>query len=91
MCDRCGQRYPLKELKTETERGRENNLLVCPSCWDDEHPQEPDRYPIPDDRQSIDNPRPEIDEVNIRSMWSFNPAGNPEVYLSLQAGKAYVT
>ena len=34
MCDRCGQRYKLKKLKSEVIRGRETNMKVCPSCFD---------------------------------------------------------
>jgi hypothetical protein len=89
MCDRCGQRYPLESLKTEYLNGYPTNLLVCPQCWDRQHEQEPDRWPVPDDEQSIENPRPEINEDIERSMWGWNPVGNSAVLLSLNGGKVY--
>ena len=33
-CDRCGQQYKLKQLKTEIIKQRKYQLLVCPECWD---------------------------------------------------------
>lgn len=38
-CDRCGQQYQLKKLKTEIIKQRRYELLVCPECWDPDHPQ----------------------------------------------------
>ena len=90
MCDRCGQRYRLQDLKTEYKKGRPNNLLVCPSCWDDEHEQEPIRWPTPNDKESINDPRPEIGRDAERSMPAWNPVGNPAVFLRASGGKAYV-
>jgi hypothetical protein len=59
MCDACGFRYLLAKLKTETVAGRSNNLLVCPECWDKDHPQNwQGRYPVYDP-QALRNPRPD--------------------------------
>ncbi len=91
MCDRCGQRYPLKDLTTEYKQGRPTDLLVCPSCWDQEHEQEPMRWPTPDDKQSIDNPRPEKNEGEERSMWAFNPVANPAVIIRINIGKIHTS
>ena len=33
-CDRCGQRYKLKELRKLVVKQQIKNILVCPSCWD---------------------------------------------------------
>lgn len=38
-CDRCGQQYLLKQLKTEVIKQRKYQLLVCPECWDPDQPQ----------------------------------------------------
>ena len=58
-CDRCGQRFKLKTLKTEIIKTKEYNLLVCPACWDPDHPQlQLGMYPI-DDPQALRNPRPD--------------------------------
>ena len=58
-CDRCGQRFKLKILKTEIIKTKEYNLLVCPECWDPDHPQlQLGMYPV-DDPQALRNPRPD--------------------------------
>ena len=38
-CDRCGQQFKLKKLKTEIIKQRRYELLVCPTCWDPDQPQ----------------------------------------------------
>jgi len=38
-CDRCSQRYMLKELKTQIVKTKPYNIKVCPSCWDPDQPQ----------------------------------------------------
>lgn len=58
-CDRCGQRYKLKELRTETKKLKVTNVLVCPTCWDPDHPQlQLGMYPV-EDPQAVRNPRPD--------------------------------
>jgi hypothetical protein len=58
-CDRCGQRFKLKILKTEIIKTKEYNLMVCPPCWDPDHPQlQLGMYPV-DDPQALRNPRPD--------------------------------
>lgn len=39
MCDRCGQQFKLKKLKTEIIKQRRYELRVCSECWDPDHPQ----------------------------------------------------
>ena len=56
-CDRCGQRYKLKQLKKEIIKLKEYNLLVCPECWDPDQPQlQLGMFPV-DDPQGVRNPR----------------------------------
>jgi hypothetical protein len=56
-CDRCGQQYKLKDLKTEVIKQRKYNLLVCRACWDPDHPQLLlGTFPV-DDPQAVRNPR----------------------------------
>jgi hypothetical protein len=56
-CDRCGQQYQLKKLKTEIIKQRRYELLVCPECWDPDHPQLMlGTFPV-DDPQALRNPR----------------------------------
>ena len=56
-CDRCGQQFKLKQLKTEIIKQRQYDLLVCPECWDPDHPQLMlGTFPV-DDPQALRNPR----------------------------------
>lgn len=56
-CDRCGQQYQLKTLKTEIIKQRKYQLLVCAECWDPDHPQLMlGTFPV-DDPQALRNPR----------------------------------
>ena len=58
-CDRCGQRYKLKELKKEIIKTRLYNLKVCPECWDPDQPQlSLGLYPV-QDPQAVREPRPD--------------------------------
>jgi hypothetical protein len=57
MCDRCGQQYLLKKLKTEIIKQRKYELLVCPECWDPDQPQLMlGTFPV-DDPQALRDPR----------------------------------
>ena len=87
-CDRCGQQYQLKKLKTEVIKQRQYQLLVCPECWDPDHPQlQLGMYPV-DDPQALRNPRPDqsyvssgLDTLGYPSggsrdiQWGWNPVG----------------
>ena len=56
-CDRCGQRYKLKELKPLVIKTKQVNIMVCPECFDPDHPQlQLGMYPV-DDPQALRNPR----------------------------------
>ena len=58
-CDRCGQRYKLKELRKLIVKQQVKNIKVCPSCWDPDQPQlSLGMYPV-DDPQAVRNPRPD--------------------------------
>jgi hypothetical protein len=57
QCDRCGFRFKLKELRKLVVKTKINNVLVCNSCWDPDHPQlQLGMYPV-DDPQAVRNPR----------------------------------
>ena len=59
-CDRCGQRYKLKELKKEIIKTKLYNLKVCPECWDPDQPQlSLGLYPVYDP-QAVLEPRPDV-------------------------------
>ena len=62
-CDRCGQRYKLRVLKKEVIKGRNYDLLVCPTCWDPDQPQlHLGEQPVYDP-QGLRNPRPDLSYV----------------------------
>jgi hypothetical protein len=71
-CDRCGQQYQLKALKTEIIKQRKYQLLVCPECWDPDQPQLMlGTFPV-DDPQALRNPRKDTTYVTS----GVNSAGN---------------
>ena len=72
MCDRCGARFKLTELRKEIIKTKTYNLLVCGSCWDPDQPQlQLGMYPV-DDPQAVRNPRHDTTYVTA----GVNSAGN---------------
>jgi hypothetical protein len=92
-CDRCGQQYLLKQLKTEVVKQRKYELLVCPECWDPDHPQLMlGMYPV-EDPQGLRNPRRDTtyitSGVNVNGnlsggsrniQWGWNPVGGAKSF-----------
>lgn len=92
-CDRCGQRYKLKQLKKEVLKTKTINYLVCPECWSPDHPQlQLGMYPV-EDPQGLRDPRPDLSYVasgllpsgyqgegsrNIQ--WGWNPVGGSSFF-----------
>lgn len=59
-CDRCAQRYKLKELRIQTVKTRPFKIKVCPTCWDPDQPQlQLGMYPV-NDPQAVREPRPDV-------------------------------
>jgi hypothetical protein len=87
-CDRCGQRYKLKRLRSLVIKTKNVNILVCPECWEPDQPQlQLGMYPV-DDPQALRNPRPDVSYyqsgLNINGypsdgsrviQWGWNPIG----------------
>ena len=62
-CDRCAFRFKLKQLRKQVLKTKTYNLLVCPTCWDPDHPQlQLGMYPV-DDPQGVRDPRPDLSYV----------------------------
>lgn len=88
-CDRCGQRYKLTALKELMVRTRKTNVMVCPVCWDGDHPQNMQgMYPV-EDPQGLRNPRPDKSlafsgsEYSSRGIqWGWNPVGGATSFAS---------
>lgn len=92
-CDRCDFRYPLKVLRREVIKGRNYELLVCPTCWDPDQPQlHLGEFPV-DDPQGLRNPRPDrsyvasgLDSLGFPSggsrdtQWGWNPIGGSQLF-----------
>jgi hypothetical protein len=58
-CDRCAQRFKLKQLRRLVIKTKNVNILVCPECWEPDQPQlQLGMYPV-NDPQALRNPRPD--------------------------------
>jgi hypothetical protein len=93
QCDRCDERYMLKDLKKEVIKTRLFNLKVCPECWDPDQPQlQLGMYPV-DDPQAVRNPRRDTTYVtagpNVAGFptggsrdiqWGWNPVGGSRFF-----------
>jgi hypothetical protein len=63
QCDRCGQRFKLKQLKVEVIKTKLYQLKVCEECWDPDQPQlQLGMYPV-NDPQAVYQPRPDTTYV----------------------------
>lgn len=90
-CDRCGFRYKLKQLKSLVIKTKQVNILVCPTCWEEDQPQlQLGMYPV-NDPQAVRNPRPDVSyytPMNIGGgdggsrviQWNWKPVGPPQDY-----------
>jgi hypothetical protein len=87
-CDRCGQRYKLKELKKQVLKTKLYNIKVCPSCWDPDQPQlQLGMYPV-NDPQAVRDPRPDVSyqqsgtnglQININGGTGADGFGEPDM------------
>ena len=92
-CDRCGFRFKLKDLKGLVIKTKNVNILVCPQCWEEDHPQLLlGMYPV-DDPQALRNPRPDrsyitsgllvtnyLGEGSRAIFWGWNPVGGSRLF-----------
>lgn len=88
ICDRCGFRFRLRELRELVVKTKKVNILVCPECWEPDQPQlQLGMYPV-DDPQALRNPRPDntyvqsgvlangsIGDGSRDIQWGWNPVG----------------
>lgn len=76
ICDRCGQRYVLRDLREEFILGKATGIYSCPSCYEESHPQLDTRHVRTDDKQSVRNSRSDQAELaESRRLYSWNPVG----------------
>lgn len=77
LCDRCGFRYPLCELKEEYVLGHPTNIYTCPECYDVSHPQLDTRRVKTNDKQTVKNSRSDHAELpDSRRLSGWKPVGN---------------
>lgn len=76
-CDRCGQRFKLKDLKKEVIKTKQVAIKVCNECWSPDHPQlQLGYYPV-SDPIAVRDPRPDFAGYvqNRDIQWGWNPVG----------------
>lgn len=85
-CDRCGiWNFKHSELRNQVIAGSFSGLMVCPRCYDEDHPQQfVGRYTKPE-RVSVRNPRP--DTGSTRGGVGYNPV--PSYTLIVGQGKVW--
>lgn len=93
QCDRCDQRFKLKQLRKEIIKTKNYELLVCPECWDPDQPQlQLGMFPV-DDPQGLRNPRPDRSYVTsglsgLQLVNSTSP--NPNAQGTLEGGSRVI-
>jgi hypothetical protein len=76
-CDRCAQRYKLKELRIQILKTKPYRIKVCKTCWDPDHPQlSLGLYPV-NDPQAVREPRPDV---------SYLQSGNNGLQININGG-----
>lgn len=86
-CDRCAQRFKLKELRTQVVKTKPYKIKVCRACYDPDHPQlQLGMYPV-NDPQAVREPRPDVSyiqsgtsglQINLTGIGEEG-LGNPEL------------
>ena len=78
LCDRCGLRYKLTDLKEEFVLGRKTGWFTCPQCYDESHPQLDTRFVKTNDKQQVKDPQTDkIELASSRRLYGWNPVGQP--------------
>ena len=95
-CDRCGQRYKLKQLRKQIIKTKLFDIKVCPECFDPDHPQLLlGMYPV-DDPQAVREPRPDVSYYSSGTdvngypsggsrdiQWGWSPVGGASQFTAL--------
>lgn len=103
-CDRCGQRYKLKQLRKLTIKLKQVNILVCPECFEQDQPQlHLGVYPI-SDPQAIREPRPDTSyftsglstdgfvlDGSRQIQWGWSPVGGASQFDTLLTPNALIS
>ena len=95
VCDRCGLQFLLKKLKNQIVKQKPTGLLVCPRCYDKDHPQLMlGTFPV-FDPQALRNPRRDNTYLQSGTLvdgslgegsrvieWNWNPVGGNNTALT---------
>jgi hypothetical protein len=95
ICDVCGFRFKLKDLKEQVLKTKRYNVLACKECWTPDHPQlQLGMFPV-DDPQALRNPRNDTTYVTSGTnsggfpsggsrdiQWGWNPVGGANAAVS---------
>jgi hypothetical protein len=80
QCDRCDQRFMLKQLKKEVIKTKLFQIKVCPACWDPDQPQlSLGLYPV-NDPQAVQEPRPDVSYLMSGDSIDGSPEGGSRVF-----------
>ena len=91
-CDRCAQRYKLKELRIQILKTKPYQVKVCKTCWDPDQPQlSLGLYPV-NDPQAVREPRSDVSyQVSGQSGLQINLTGvGPEGFGSPELGSRVI-
>jgi hypothetical protein len=91
-CDRCAQRYKLKELRIQVLKTKPYRVKVCRTCWDPDQPQlSLGLYPV-NDPQAVREPRPDVSyQVSGQSGLQINLTGvGPDGFGSPELGSRVI-
>ena len=75
FCDRSGLRFPIRDLVPQVENQRPNGLMVGKTEVDIDHPQWRIGEVKTAEDVSLENPRPDLSEVESRGLTAWNPVG----------------
>lgn len=73
ICDVCGIRAKLLDLRTMTTMGRPNNIKACPACWNPENEQNFLPKFVQNDPQALRGARP---DTGLERSRVLTPPGN---------------
>ena len=91
FCDRCGFRYPLKELKVEYANDVRTGLKTCPICYDPDHPQLKVGKNKVEEAFALDHARPDANVEESRKIFAWKPVGGANTQITVEHGVVSVT
>lgn len=80
QCDRCNFRFKLKQLRPLIVKRKNTNILVCPACFDPDHPQLLLGETPVNDPQAVRNPRPDVSYLVSGVDVDGDPSGGSRVF-----------